>query len=545
MGNSCDSDTVSSTCELSPGPADTTGGSNGVLSVNYPARNPGRSPRSPLLPNHLPGILEGEPSDGAVTTVQHVMTGPQSHGHLLPKIETKGKDVETWVRDVSRRMSDVTLRPNETCNFFEVAGDVSRRSSESGWSSYNDSRRSSQGSPFPVSNLQKTRSMDIHPYPVNTTTYNKRQSCDLDRGTSLQLTDMIDSNLVVRRSSEASTLSAPGNRLSRNSSGYGSQSNLAFLKLPPLNGQFSPPNGRFRGNPVNRRLSDTVICEADSSGMYMNGQGRELRRRSEPPGHVMGTSPRQEPISFHQQKPLQNFKETEETAETELITDSRPGIDPGDLDIYLTPLQTNQNHTNGVADAPQQTQRLRHYPYPEGNQFDNQQHHQEIATQVIHHRPNPPSQPKPRVSQGYSHHSSSASMQQSQQDLRQKHRLVQEKLYMVQQQQGAAQNHYPARHPHQQQPGYNAVYPPGPVEQQYASSTVPNGASYEDLMVDRMGALSTEADPTEQEFGVGISNYNMVINHMDLLLNSLAEEDKYLEMRNSSRIASALSGSMF
>ena len=536
-GNSCDSDTVSSSCELSPGPADSSGGMGIALSVSHSPRNSRRSPRSPLIPNHLPDILEAEPCDNAVTTVQQVLSGSQSHGHLLPKLESKGR-VETWVRDVSRRMSDVTSKPNETGNLFESDGDVSRRSSESGWSSYNNSRRSSQASPSPGVSMQKNRGIDFH-HQINTTSYSKRQGCDFERTTSLQLTEMSDSNLVVRRSSEASMLSAPGNRLSRNSSGYGSQSNLAFLKLPPLNRTFSPPNGRFYANQTHRRLSDTVICEADSSGRYMNGQGRELRRRSEPPGQVVGTSTRQEPLSFQQPKQTQNFKETNEMKERTPIAESC--IDPKDLDLFLTPQHTNYNSLNGVADAQPRTQRLRHYPYTEETVFEQQQHQQEVASQVIHHRPNaiqpkPVSQPKPRPQ-----HMSNAPMPNPHQgDLRKRHQLLQQKLYSVQQQQQETQNDIFAGYSNQQQNEYNAFYSEV-VPQQYPNGTVPSGVSYEDLMVDRMGALSTEADPTEQTFNAG----NMVINHMDTLLNSLAEEDKYLDLTNCSRIASALSGTMF
>lgn len=509
---------------MSPGPPDPGGGATIALSVAQSARNARKSPRSPLIPNHLPDILEGEPSDGAVTTVQHVITGSQSHSHMLPKIESKGRDVETWVHDVSRRMSDVTSKPSETCNFFEIDGDVSRRSSESGWSSYNDSRRSSQVSPSPGFNMQKGHNIDMH-HPMNTTPYSKRQVCDSDRTTSLQLAEMSDSS--VRRGSEASMLSAPGNRLSRNSSGYGSQSNLAFLKLPPLNGKFSPFSGRSHINQTNRRLSDTVICEADSSGMYMSGQGRELRRRSEPPGHVMGTSARQEPLSFQMQKPLQNFKDTEEMKERELTPY------PRNLNAFYNPLHSNQSQANSVTDS-QHTQRLCHYPSAGGNQFDLQQQHQEVASQVIHHRPNHPSQPKPPPQ-----HLPNASVPQTHQgDLQQRHRILQEKLYTVQQQQQQGiQNNILAGY---SQPGYTDVYP-GVTMQQYANNTASNGASYEDLMVDRMGSLSTEGDTTDQGLGMG----NMVINHMATLLNSLAEEDKYLDITNCSRIPSALSSSMF
>ena len=55
--------------------------------------------------------------------------------------------------------------------------------------------------------------------------------------------------------------------------------------------------------------------------------------------------------------------------------------------------------------------------------------------------------------------------------------------------------------------------------------------NYEDLMVSGIGSLSTDNAGVSDFFGNG----NMVVNDMNTLLNSLREEERYLEMCQNSR----------
>ena len=156
VGSSFEGDAVSSSCDRTPGVLNLQSSQESPRSVGQSPL--GISPRSPPFVSHLPDILEGdwEPADnGAVTVAQSVEARPQSQSFNLPKIDVHKRDVEDWVNDVHRRMSQTSRRSSEGSHLsVDLAGNASRRSSqESGWSSYG-SRRSSQASPFPTTNIQ-------------------------------------------------------------------------------------------------------------------------------------------------------------------------------------------------------------------------------------------------------------------------------------------------------------------------------------------------------------------------------------------------------
>ena len=553
--NSCDSDLVSSSCDTAPGSLDIPGNQDIRGSVTLSTSHPALSPRSPSsYVNHLPDILEGEwepASDRDVAAGQAVATQAQSQSVALPKIETHCRDVAKWVNDVHRRMSETSRRSSEASHLsVDGAGDASRRSSESG---YNDSRRSSQASPFPGTNLQSSeRTLPmLAPHPPNAPPSQYGISPQSNRP-NLHAFDGNDASL--RRGSEVSTCSnysSTHNRLSRNSSGYGSQSNLAVIRSPIFH-KISPPAGSstlFRnvhGYSSNRRQSDTVICEADSSGSYSKDGKVEMRRSSEPAQHFLGIP------STNQGPPVENFNATG-MQERELIShDFDPNVDRTELDAYLSPQQTEETSPNSQvllaparAAVPLQTQPLRHYPYTvEEMQYNQLQPRQEATSQTIHHRPNPAMHSLSHGQNGRAlhQHIHSQTMPSGNQfqvqypmqpNLWHQQGQLQQRLwsFQQQQQQQEAQENYP-------QPVYpdQAYMDPGYMHQPEGYKRLPgDGTSANfDSVVSGMGALSTDTNRAAgQDF---LGNGNMVVSDMNTLLTSLIEEDKYLEMtQNPSR----------
>lgn len=508
VGSSFDGDVVSSSCERTPGGLDIPSNLEGPRSVGNSTL--GISPRSPPFVSQLPDIIEGdwEPGEnGAVATAQEVR--PPAPSVNFPKIDVHKRDVAQWVSDVHRRMSQTSRRSSDGSHLSGELGDASRRSSqESGWSSYG-SRRSSQASPFPTTNIQPQEVIPHYPngcappVPTGVTPLHRRP----------RLHPFDGSEDTLRRTSETSTCSnqsAPYNRLSRNSSGYGSQSNLAvirspiFHKIPPSSHLL--PQRNTCNHAANRRKSDTVICEADSSGSYLpqNGKG-EQRRSSEPIRQSRVHMGRLEPLNGpvnRQVTPMPNVNETE------LICGA---VDPQEFDAYLNGQEQGQleptppSHPPSVCQGmsvPQshQTQRLRHYPYPEEQEAAQQPH--QPCLQTVHHRPQPYLE------------RNSLEVQWPQSSYRS------EQLLNLPDVSGGF---YP--------PSENAAYGTSGV-QTPAQKTQCDMANHEiDDMVSGMGLLSTENGGVSEFVGNG----NMVVNDMNTLLNSLREEERYLEMCQNSR----------
>lgn len=542
VGSSYEVDTVSSSCDRTSGALDIPLNQDSPRSVGQSTL--GLSPRSPPFVNHLPDILEGEwetAESGNVTTAQSVEVRPQPQSVTLPKIDGRKKDVALWVNDVHRRMSQSSRRSSEGSHLsVELNGDASRRSSqESGWSSYG-SRRSSRASPFPSTNIQPQEVIphypnngSVLPVPTGIATHCRPPHIHpLDTGDD-----------PLRRTSETSTCSnqsAPYNRLSRNSSGYGSQSNLAvirspmFHKIPPSS--YLLPQPPVRSDVSSRRKSDTVICEADSSGSYLPNSGKgEVRRSSEPVRQARAPQMRLEPSSGpanREATPMPNLNETE------LMYGD---VDPQEFDAYLNPqgegqvestvLHPPSGNKSSSPSPPQQTQRLCHYPYPDEQQAAQQSQSHQPSLQTVHHRPQPlfPPQQNPSIP---SHEHQTV--------------ILNEKLSPS----GTIGPHV-TRNP---QDGYwgpprcrtvqqhnppdmqTVLYPSMPENGACDFSVEPPGQknysnmeNYEDAMVAGLGLLSTDNGGVSEFVGNG----NMVVNDMNTLLNSLREEERYLEMCQS------------
>lgn len=523
VGSSFEADAVSSSCDRTPGGLDIPSSQESPRSVGQSTL--GISPRSPPFVSNLPDILEGdwEPAEnGAVTTAQSIEARPQAQSVNLPKIDVHKRHVALWVNDVHRRMSQTSRRSSEGSHLStDLAGDASRRSSqESGWSSYG-SRRSSQASPFPTTNIQPQEVIPHFPngyivplVPKGITPPHRRP----------HLHPLDGNEDALRRTSETSTCSnqsAPYNRLSRNSSGYGSQSNLAVIRSPMFHK--IPPSSHLLpqritcADATNRRKSDTVICEADSSGSYLpkNGKG-EQRRSSEPIRQARVPMARLEPQSGpvnRQATPMANVNETE------LICGD---LDPQEFDAYLNPQEegnvepTPPLHPPSANQNMRQTRRLCHYPYPEEQETAQQLQPPQPSLQTVHHRPqsffpsppNPPNQQNPephvvrRPQEGY----------------------WPPPNYRTGQQLGTPDVHsgfYP--------PTENVAYDT-PMQTPGQRSQLDMG-NYEDAMVSGIGSLSTDNGGVSDFVGNG----NMVVNDMNTLLNSLHEEERYLEMCQNSR----------
>lgn len=525
VGSNFEGDAVSSSCDRTPGGLDIPSSQDSPRSLGQSTL--GLSPRSPPFVSHLPDILEGdwEPAEnGAVTTAQSIEPRPQAQSVNLPKIDAHKRDVALWVNDVHRRMSQTSRRSSDGSHLSaDLAGDASRRSSqESGWSSYG-SRRSSQASPFPTTNIQPQEVISHFPNGYSVPPVPKGMTPPHRRPPHLH---PLDSNEdALRRTSETSTCSnqsVPYNRLSRNSSGYGSQSNLALIRSPmfhkiPPSSHLLPQRVTCAADATNRRKSDTVICEADSSGSYLpkNGKG-EQRRSSEPIRQARVPMARLEPQSGpanREASPMPNVNETE------LICGD---LDPQEFDAYLNPQEeANLEPTPPFQTPPgnqntQQTRRLCHYPYPEEQEAVQQSQPPQPSLQTVHHRPqsffpsppNPPSQhnPGPHVAR------------------RPQEGQWPPPTYRTGQQLGTSDAH-------------NGYYPPSENVVYDIAMQTPGQRSqfdignYEDAMISGIGSLSTDNGGVSDFVGNG----NMVVNDMNTLLNSLREEERYLEMCQNSR----------
>lgn len=532
-GSNFEVETVSSSCDRAPGGLDIPLSQGSPRSVGQSTL--GLSPRSPPFVNNLPDILEGEwesaDSGGLVTTAQSFETRPQPQAVTLPKIDARKRDVLSWVNDVHRRMSQSSQRSSDGSHLpVELNSNASRRSSqESGWSSYG-SRRSSRASPFPSTSIQPQEVIPYYPnngsvlpVPTSIPTHCKPPN--------LHPLDSTDETL--RRTSEISTCSsqsAPYIRLSRNSSGYGSQSNLAvirspmFHKISPLSNMVPHPPGQSDGS--SRRKSDTVICEADSSGSYLtNNERNEVRRSSEPIRHGRAPHFGIEPSSGslnRETAPVPNLNEAELMC---------ADVDPKEFEAYLNPqgrgqmesdlLHPSSDSQSSTSICPQQTQRLRHFPYPKEQQPVAQQSQQhQPSLQIVHHRPQEslsnqtplPNEKLPPLGK------SGANSTRNSQD------GYWGSSWDTAGQQPDFQNGYHTA------PSENVAYDisVGPQRLENSNNTG-SMENYEDAMVEGLGLLSTDSGGVSEFVG----NSNMVVNDMNTLLNSLREEERYLEMCQS------------
>lgn len=498
MSNSCDADLVSSsTCDIGSPSVDIPvnhEGSSGPTS-NQP-QQAALSPRSPPYMSNLPDIVEGDWEPGVnENAVQAVVCERPSQTVTLPKIHHKSHDIASWVSEVHRRMSQTSRRSSEGSHLsVDLTGDASRRSSESGWASNNGSERSSQTSLFPHPPLPQV---------------NKSMQGSLPRAIKTLIPRMADPDSALRRESEASHAS----------SGYGSHTRSPMFHRMPYPLQKDPFQQRLNcQNRPNRRSSDTVICAADSSDMSRKCEGdrEEYRRRSEP-ARQLSAMVRPEP----QLSP--NFTTNEaECRETELIHDE---VDPNAFDVYLGPEQLQQQMVRP-------TQPLRHFPYPAEEVYPQPQY--PVETQTIHYRPN--QQLSSRTSNLYYTTQNSPAPRlpryNSQYARQDQLYLKQARLQSVPQGQMVMQ--YQQRPPPVMQGYYGDEMPP---QEGHGS------ANYQE-MLDGMEGLSTSIRPEVNGFGLG--NGNMVINDMNTLLNSLIEEDKYLEMQQSThRMTGSALSSLF
>ena len=519
VGSSFDGDTVSSSCDRIPGGLDIPSSQGSPRSATGQSTI-GLSPRSPPFVSQLPDILEGEweSNDGGAATVQSVDIRPPHQGVTLPKLDVHKRDVASWVNDVHRRMSQSSRRSSEGSHLsVELNGDSSRRSSqESGWSSYG-SRRSSRASPFPSTSIQP---QEVIPHYPNGAVLPLPLQCRPPHLNSLDTSDD-----VLRRTSETSTCSnqsAPYNRLSRNSSGYGSQSNLAVIRSPMFH-KIPPPSSLLPQRTVcadaaSRRKSDTVICEADSSGSYLQNGGKgEVRRSSEPIRQARAALTRIEPPTGASNR----VAAVPNVSETGLMCGD---LDPQEFDAYLNPQEEGQVESTVPYPLPQQTQRLCHFPYPEGHATQPPLPHPPTSQTTIHHRPEPftPHQPNP------SNHGHQGKFAPSDANGAPAPRIPQRGYWPLPRYRSGGQQQAPMM-----QNGLNHTPSESgtshiPVEHSGEKSQY-DMMNYEDAMVAGLGLLSTENGGVSEFVG----NNNMVVNDMNTLLNSLHEEERYLELCQS------------
>ena len=520
VGSSFDGDTVSSSCDRIPGGLDIPSSQGSPRSATGQSTI-GLSPRSPPFVSQLPDILEGEwesNDGGAVSTVQSVDIRPPHQGVTLPKLDVHKRDVASWVNDVHRRMSQSSRRSSEGSHLsVELNGDSSRRSSqESGWSSYG-SRRSSRASPFPSTSIQP---QEVIPHYPNGAVLPLPLQCRPPHLNSLDTSDD-----VLRRTSETSTCSnqsAPYNRLSRNSSGYGSQSNLAVIRSPMFHKILPPssllPQRTVCADAASRRKSDTVICEADSSGSYLQNSGKgEVRRSSEPIRQARAALTRIEPPTGASNR----VAAIPNVSETGLMCGD---LDPQEFDAYLNPQEEGQVESTVPYPLPQQTQRLCHFPYPEEHATQPPLPHPPTSQTTIHHRPQPftPHQPNP------SNHGHQGKFAPSDANGAPAPRIPQRGYWPLPRYRSGGQQQAPMM-----QNGLNHTPSESgtshiPVEHSGEKSQY-DMMNYEDAMVAGLGLLSTENGGVSEFVG----NNNMVVNDMNTLLNSLHEEERYLELCQS------------
>ena len=480
------------------------------------------SPRSPqaAVPYSFPDRPEmSGPAQGGggELLVENIVVPNQLS---LPTIN-KQNEVGRWIADVTQRMSHAGRYPNELKENLPVDYS-SRRSSESGVSSYISSRRSSEMSTLTrqqqVPPLVEEEPEDI--YPPN------KQASDAHQ-IQQQLPQINQWNNSPRRNEYFDDMPRPSpvpdafhTDQRRSSSGYGSHHNLAVIRSPvfhkvPIQ---NPPD------PVpNRRMSDSIICEADSSNRYLPLRNNNIgpRRSSEPATHYYSNGPNEfRQPQYPQGRPLP--QPPSDMRQPNMVSNRRPLPRPQPLD---------------------RGQKLSHYPYV-----------MDAPSQEYLYPPHPPNHP-----QGNTH-----SQQSHQKGLWQYEQHINQQLLQARDQQH--QNNFMSgqvypNHEHAmngQVPRNNRQVMNGPMNNgQGMNGPMNNGQVMNGPMNNGQGMNGHVEGPYESMLN-GISNLNtnemgeesvlnngpsnMVVNDMNTLLNSLIEEDRYLEKtQEHSNMTSALS----
>ena len=412
----------------------------------------------------------------------------------LPTIN-KQNEVGKWIADVTQRMSNVGRYPGELKENLQVDYS-SRRSSESGVSSYISSRRSSEMSTLTrpphggVPPLVEKTPEDMYPpnkqasdahqiqqqQQLSVNQWNPRRNDDMARPSPIP-----DSFQADQR---------------RSSSGYGSHHNLAVIRSPvfhkvPIQ---NPPEPT-----PNRRMSDSIICEADSSNLYLPLRNSNIgpRRSSEPATHYYSDGRNE----FHQPPYVQSGQTPQalpdiNQRQPNMLNHPRPPPRPQPLD---------------------RGQKLSHYPYS-----------MDVPNQDYLYTPHPPNHP---------HGNKPSQQNPHQKGLWEYEQHINQQLLQVRDHR-QSQNYTPSH-----------VYPnngqvmngQAPMNNgQAMNGQVPLVEGPYESMLNGISNLNTKEMSDESVLQNGPSN--MVVNDMNTLLNSLIEEDRYLEKtQEQSNMASALS----
>ncbi|XP_028405138.1 zinc finger protein GLI4-like [Dendronephthya gigantea] len=406
----------------------------------------------------------------------------------LPTIN-KQNEVGKWIEDVTQRMSHVGRYPNDLRENLQV-DNSSRRSSESGVSSYISSRRSSE-----MSTLTRPPHGAVPPlveetlesmYPPN------KQASDAHQ-MQQQLPKLKQWSNNPRRHEYFDDVVRPSPippdtfhaDQRRSSSGYGSHHNLAVIRSPVFH---KVPIQNPNDPAPNRRMSDSIICEADSSNRYLplrNNIGP--RRSSEPATHYYSNE-------FHPQHYPQR----------------RPNPPPMPDITYRQPNMINNQRYPPRPQPLDRGQKLSHYPYSM----------ETPGNQDYLYPPHPPTQPQgPRA--------------QQQKGLWQYEQHINQQLLQARDQQEPnncipGQAYSNERVMNGQVPANNGRAMNGPG----------NEGSYESML---NGISNLNTNEVVEESVLQNSPSNMVVNDMNTLLNSLIEEDRYLEKTQEHGNMSALS----
>ena len=464
--------------------------------VNNQNKN-GMSPRSPQtaapypFPDRPPEMAGPTQGGGGDLLVENPVVPTQLS---LPTIN-KQNEVGKWIADVTQRMSHIGKYPNELKENLQVDYS-SRRSSESGVSSYISSRRSSE-----MSTLTRQPHGTVPPLVEETTEDmyppNKQASDALQVQQQLPKINQWNNNPrhsdyyddMVRPSPIPDAFHAEQRR---SSSGYGSHHNLAVIRSPvfhkvPIQ---NPPEPT-----PNRRMSDSIICEADSSNRYLPLRSNIMgpRRSSEPATHYSNRSNEFQQPNYPQRR--QN---------------------PQPLPDVPRPPRRPQPLDSG--------QKLSHYPYS-----------MDAPNQDYFYPPHPPNKPQGNKPPQQNTHQNG--LWQYEQHINQQLLQVRDQQLQVRDQQH--QNNFLSGHLH---PNDGQVMN---VQSQMNNGQTMNGqASAGDCSYESMlnGISNLNTKEMVDEAGLQSGPSNMVVNDMNTLLNSLIEEDRYLEKtQEHSNITSALS----
>lgn len=450
-------------------------------------------PRSPQASGiqPCPERLEMGPQVGGVLVENPVIPNQIS----LPTIN-KQNEVGKWIADVSQRMNNASQYSNEIKEHLP-ADFSSRRSSESGVSSYISSRRSSEVSSHHSRQPHSTvppvlEEMAGDEYPPNRQASDTYCMPQLPQVTGKQWNNVRRNDVydeMVRPSPIPDTFDS---QQRRSSSGYGSHHNLAVIRSPVFHKvPIQNTHKAETAGAANRRMSDSIICEADSSNRYLplcNNSNPIPRRSSEPATHYYTNVSDEFSMSNYSSRQHEN----QMPIDNQRVHQSLPDIYEGQPKIL------NRQVPNPMPQPLDMGQKLSHYPY--AKELPNQDY-------LYPHPPN-----------------------YSQKGPLQARNLPHKGLWEYEQH----VNQHLAQMRNQQQ-GNNCIIPQKVYDSdnssgiQLINGEVPvTDRSYE-VMVNGMGNLNT-SEVVEQAVPPN-GHSNMVVNDMNTLLNSLIEEDRYLEKK--------------